>query len=367
MCDSNNELLNKKYRIIKNLDDNINLVLNIENNVEYIMKNDYIDDLRNELKALRILRYSNNIVNLIDDFTINDEQYLILEKLETTLYDKIMRYNLDKYTMIKYMRDLILAVYDCHSNGIIHCDIKPQNIMIAKDNTLKLIDFNLCHFYYPKNTFRFNKYNNIIQSSCYRSPESCNGISYVPYSVDIWSIGMILYYMYGDIDDYNILLHRELSMFYTKIYKYNNVSTDEELEEIYRYESMEQLNAIYLYFGCDDDIYDDIYDRISICIEKMREKRSLLKKDDEKYEIYNSRISDKKYVKKIMDDNKYVPLIKLDNIIDIMDDDILMLFRGMTSLNIKDRYDIDECSDIIDDIYNRLTKSVVKKIDNKTA
>ncbi|KAM3140380.1 hypothetical protein pb186bvf_007540 [Paramecium bursaria] len=95
----------------------------------------------------------------------------------------------DEYTAKFYISEIILAIQYLHSKNIIYRDLKPQNIMIADDGHIKLIDFGLA---------KDLKDNEYTQSFCgspaYLSPEVVNGDG-ASKATDVYSIGLLLYEM----------------------------------------------------------------------------------------------------------------------------------------------------------------------------
>ena len=73
-----------------------------------------------------------------------------------------------------------------HSNGIMHRDVKPGNIMFDPDNkVLKLVDWGLAEFYHPG-----EPYSLYGTTRPYKAPEQLVGMEFYDYSMDMWSVGM---------------------------------------------------------------------------------------------------------------------------------------------------------------------------------
>lgn len=142
-----------------------------------------------EIKILENLKKSRNIVELVD--LIHDEQTgiysIILEWVEFLDWKKL--YSEFKIDDVRYyMYQLLIAIDTAHKNGIMHRDVKPQNIAIdVNEKTLRLLDWGLADFY-----FRNKRYNSHVATRVFKPPEVLLNYPYYDYSMDIWSCGFTL-------------------------------------------------------------------------------------------------------------------------------------------------------------------------------
>jgi casein kinase II subunit alpha len=142
--------------------------------------------IKREIKILQNLKGGPNVVKLID--VVRDPSSkspcIITEWIDNidykslfpTLTDQDIRY---------YIYQVLIALDFCHSMGIMHRDVKPQNIIINhQKKQLRLIDWGLAEFYLPE-----QDYNVRVASRYFKGPELLVDDIYYDYSLDIWSLG----------------------------------------------------------------------------------------------------------------------------------------------------------------------------------
>lgn len=84
-----------------------------------------------------------------------------------------------------YIYRILEGLNYCHSMGIMHRDIKPQNVLIDKEKAIvKIVDWGLADYYLPS-----KEYNVRVASRYYKGPELLVNNKYYSYSLDIWSLG----------------------------------------------------------------------------------------------------------------------------------------------------------------------------------
>lgn len=127
-----------------------------------------------------------NIIQLLD--VVRDPQSktpsLIFEHVNNTDF-KVLYPKLSDYDIRYYIFELLKALDYCHSNGVMHRDVKPHNVMIDHEKRqLRLIDWGLAEFYHPG-----REYNVRVASRYFKGPELLVDLQEYDYSLDMWSLG----------------------------------------------------------------------------------------------------------------------------------------------------------------------------------
>uniref|UniRef100_A0A1S4BYE3 Casein kinase II subunit alpha n=2 Tax=Nicotiana TaxID=4085 RepID=A0A1S4BYE3_TOBAC len=142
--------------------------------------------IKREIKILQNLCGGPNIVKLLD--IVRDQQSktpsLIFEYVNNTDF-KVLYPNLSDFDIRYYIYELLKALDYCHSQGIMHRDVKPHNVMIDHEQRkLRLIDWGLAEFYHPG-----KEYNVRVASRYFKGPELLVDLQDYDYSLDLWSLG----------------------------------------------------------------------------------------------------------------------------------------------------------------------------------
>lgn len=154
-----------------------------------VLKPVKIKKIYREISILKNLTGGPNIIKLYDLIQDKDSKIpaLIFEKVNNVdfrvLYPKFTINDI-KY----YFTQLLIALDYSHSMGIIHRDVKPQNIMIdPTTKTLKLIDWGLAEYYH-----RGMDFNVRVASRYHKGPELLINLQQYDYSLDLWSVGAMI-------------------------------------------------------------------------------------------------------------------------------------------------------------------------------
>lgn len=146
---------------------------------------------RAESQAVAMLSHP-NIVSVYDVSHSEDVEYIVMELIDGITLKEYMRKKgiLEPSEVLDFTMQTAKALEHAHSKGIIHRDIKPQNIMLLKDGMLKVADFGIASL---DNDFEENK-SEAVGSVHYIAPEQARGAAPDARS-DIYSLGIVMYEM----------------------------------------------------------------------------------------------------------------------------------------------------------------------------
>lgn len=173
---------------------------NVENRVvaikilkeEFISNDEFIRRFKNESKAIAVLSHP-NIVKVYDVSFGDLIQYIVMEYIDgITLKEFIERQGSLRWKdAVFFTIQILKALQHAHDKGIVHRDVKPQNIMVLSDGTIKVADFGIARFARNEQRTITDK---AIGSVHYISPEQARGEK-TDEKADIYSLGVILYEM----------------------------------------------------------------------------------------------------------------------------------------------------------------------------
>ncbi|KAL6059287.1 Cyclin-dependent kinase D-2, variant 2 [Balamuthia mandrillaris] len=141
-----------------------------------------------EIKILKEIHHP-NVVGLLDVFAHHGSIYLVFEYMETDLEAIVRDENivLSPADIKAYMLMLLQGLEHCHTNWVLHRDLKPNNLLISPNGVLKLADFGLARFWGSPD----RRFTHQVVTRWYRAPELLFGAQAYSSSVDIWACGCI--------------------------------------------------------------------------------------------------------------------------------------------------------------------------------
>lgn len=159
---------------------------------EFNQDEEFLSRFQREAEAASKVSH-HNIVNLLDVGMDGDSRYLVMEYVQgKTLKEVIRQKGKLPYTTAAQIAIRILsALQHTHRNGIIHRDIKPQNILVQSEGHIKVADFGIARM---ANSSTLTKGDSVMGSVHYFSPEQAAGEN-VAETSDIYSVGVVLYEM----------------------------------------------------------------------------------------------------------------------------------------------------------------------------
>lgn len=159
---------------------------------EYARDEEFRRQFHDEAQAVAMLSQQ-NIVNVFDVSRSGNVEYIVMELIDgITLKEYLSRRGrLTPREVTVFATQIARALEHAHNHNIIHRDIKPQNIMLLRDGTVKVADFGIAHFATRDNTYSKGE---AIGSVHYVSPEQAKG-SFVDNRTDLYSLGVVMYEM----------------------------------------------------------------------------------------------------------------------------------------------------------------------------
>lgn len=141
-----------------------------------------------EVRMLKKLHHG-NLVNLLEVFRRKRKLHLVFEYCDHTVLNELERHprGLDDVSVKRIIWQTLQSIHYCHQAGVIHRDVKPENILISRNGVVKLCDFGFARML----TGPGGEYTEYVATRWYRSPELLVGDTQYGPPVDVWAIGCV--------------------------------------------------------------------------------------------------------------------------------------------------------------------------------
>eukprot|EP00118_Oscarella_pearsei_P028549 m.2447 g.2447 ORF g.2447 m.2447 type:complete len:889 (+) comp8663_c0_seq1:136-2802(+) len=148
--------------------------------------------LKNEVAILKNIHHP-GIVTLSDMYETQDKVFVVMEKMRNDMLEMILNSPKGRLSerVTKYLIAQILsALRYLHNKNIVHCDLKPENVLLANEEEMPLVK--ICDFGFSRIIHDHSFRNSVVGTPAYLAPEV---LSNQPYnrSLDMWSVGVIIY------------------------------------------------------------------------------------------------------------------------------------------------------------------------------
>ncbi len=159
---------------------------------EFAESEEFLRRFRNESKAIAVLSHP-NIVKIYDVGFSEKIQFIVMEYIDGITLKEYMESErvLNWKDSVHFVTQILRALQHAHERGIVHRDIKPQNIMMFTDGTIKVMDFGIAKFAREEGRTATDQ---AIGTVHYISPEQARG-GYTDAKSDLYSVGVMLYEM----------------------------------------------------------------------------------------------------------------------------------------------------------------------------
>ena len=154
---------------------------------------DLVRRFKNESKAISLLNHP-NIVKVYDVSVSDHLQYIVMEYVDGMTLREYLNERGGKLTSretVHFISQILKALDHAHHNGVVHRDIKPQNIMLLDNGQLRMMDFGIARISRAENQLSGGK---AMGSVHYISPEQAKGDE-TDFTSDIYSVGVMMYEM----------------------------------------------------------------------------------------------------------------------------------------------------------------------------
>jgi serine/threonine protein kinase len=155
----------------------------------------FVTRFQREAKAASALQHP-NIVQVYDYGQSDGNYFIVMELIEGTDLRRYLRSRgvlaMDRAVIIAH--DVALGLGAAHRRSIVHRDVKPQNVMVGRDGSIKLTDFGIASVYKDINDERLTTTGMTLGTVQYYAPEQAQGEIVSP-AADVYALGIVMYEM----------------------------------------------------------------------------------------------------------------------------------------------------------------------------
>ena len=155
----------------------------------------FVTRFQREAKAASALQHP-NIVQVYDYGQTDGNYFIVMELIDGTDLRRYLRARevLDNERAIIIAHDVALGLGAAHRRGIVHRDVKPQNVLVGRDGSIKLTDFGIASVYKDINAERLTTTGMTLGTVQYYAPEQAQGEIVSP-AADVYALGIVMYEM----------------------------------------------------------------------------------------------------------------------------------------------------------------------------
>ncbi len=155
----------------------------------------FVKRFQTEAKAASALQHP-NIVQVYDYGQTDGNYYIVMELVEGTDLRRYLRNRtvLDMDRAVIIAHDVALGLGAAHRRGIVHRDVKPQNVLVGRGGAIKLTDFGIASVYKDINAERLTTTGMTLGTVQYYAPEQAQGEIVSP-AADVYALGIVMYEM----------------------------------------------------------------------------------------------------------------------------------------------------------------------------
>ena len=159
---------------------------------QYANDAEFVEKFRREATAAAKLAHP-NIVNIYDVGEDGGSQYIVMEYVSGPTLKEVIQQKgcLEPIEAVRIAKEIASALESAHRNNLVHCDIKPHNILVMPDGHIKVTDFGIARAV-SASTMTYS--GSVMGSVHYFSPEQAKG-TVITTKSDVYSLGVVLYEM----------------------------------------------------------------------------------------------------------------------------------------------------------------------------